>query len=139
RTNNRLTLYDDLKAIRSYPVATAREGFETPPGQWSVVDKQVDPTWHNPAPNGWGAGEPLVIGPGPDDPLGTRALALSAPGILIHGTPDDPSVGTYASHGCIRMHIPDSEALFPLVPVGTPVFIVGSPPWGNTPNPGPAG
>ena len=51
-------------------------------------------------------------------------MALNAPGILIHGTYVDSSIGTHASHGCIRMHIPDSEVLFTLVGVGTPVFLV---------------
>ena len=138
-SQNMLYLYDGLQIIRRYPVATAKQGFVTPDGAWEVVDKVENPTWHNPAPTGWGAGEPLVIPPGPGNPLGTRALYLSAPGIRIHGTPSDSSIGTYASHGCIRMHIPDSEALYPLVPIGTPVFIIGAPPWGVTINPGAAG
>jgi lipoprotein-anchoring transpeptidase ErfK/SrfK len=138
-SQNMLYLYDGLQIIRRYPVATAKQGFVTPDGAWEVVDKVENPTWHNPAPTGWGAGEPLVIPPGPGNPLGTRALYLSAPGIRIHGTPSDSSIGTYASHGCIRMHIPDSEALYPLVPIGTPVFIIGAPPWGVTTNPGAAG
>ena len=75
----------------------------------------------------------------PPSPLGTRALHLSAPGILIHGTPADYSIGTYASHGCIRMHMWQSEELFNLVSVGTTVFIIGAPPWGITQNPGAAG
>jgi lipoprotein-anchoring transpeptidase ErfK/SrfK len=138
-SKNMLYLYDGFRIMRSYPVATAKQGFLTPDGAWQVVAKVENPTWHNPDPTGWGAGEPLVIPPGPDNPLGTRALYLNAPGIRIHGTPSDSSIGTYASHGCIRMHIPDSEALYPLVPVETPVFIVGSPPWGETKNPGAAG
>jgi lipoprotein-anchoring transpeptidase ErfK/SrfK len=138
-SNNMLYLYDGLTIIRRYPVATAKAGFVTPDGAWAVVQKVENPSWHNPAPNGWGAGEPLVIPPGPGNPLGTRALYLSAPGIRIHGTPSDSSIGTYASHGCIRMHIPDSEALYPLVPVETPVFIIGAPPWGVTSHPGVAG
>ena len=77
----------------------------------------------NPAPTGWGAGEPATIPPGPGNPLGTRALYLNAPGIRIHGTYDTASVGTYASHGCIRMTISDSEDLYPRVPVGTTVLI----------------
>jgi len=138
-SNNMLYLYDGLTIIRRYPVATAKQGFVTPDGAWEVIQKVENPSWHNPAPNGWGAGEPLVIPPGPGNPLGTRALYLSAPGIRIHGTPVDSSIGTYASHGCIRMHITESEALYPLVPVGTPVFIVGAPPWGVTSHPGIAG
>ncbi len=66
---------------------------------------------------------PAYIPPGPGNPLGTRALYLNAPGIRIHGTYNSASIGTYASHGCIRMLIGDSEALFPLVPVGTKVII----------------
>jgi hypothetical protein len=138
-SKNQLFLYQGVKVIRTYPVATAKFGFLTPPGQWTVTWKEANPTWHNPAPNGWGKGEPLVIPPGPGNPLGTRALHLSAPGILIHGTPADYSIGTYASHGCIRMHMWESEALFSLVSVGTPVFIIGAPPWGITQNPGAAG
>jgi lipoprotein-anchoring transpeptidase ErfK/SrfK len=125
---NRLTLYDGLTVQRTYPVATAKPGFYTPRGTWRVLYKQVDPTWINPAPHGWGAGEPARIPPGPDDPLGTRALALNAPGILIHGSPASWSIGSYASHGCIRMFIGDAEDLFDRVPVGTPVLIYGGGP-----------
>jgi L,D-transpeptidase ErfK/SrfK len=78
----------------------------------------------NPAPTGWGAGAPAEIPPGPGNPLGTRALYLDAPGIRIHGTYDADSIGTYASHGCIRMRIADAEELYPLVPVGTPALVI---------------
>lgn len=122
---NRLYLYRGLTQIRTYPVATAMPGFTTPVGEWTIVDKQENPTWYNPAPHGWGAGEPATIPPGPNNPLGTRALYLSAPDIRIHGTPAAYSIGTYASHGCIRMTISDSEALYPLVPVGARVIIAG--------------
>ncbi len=123
-SRNELYLYDGFKIERKYPVATAMPGFTTPLGSWHIVAKLKNPTWINPAPNGWGASEPRLIPPGPGDPLGTRALALNAPAIYIHGTPDAASVGTYASHGCIRMYIKDSEQLFNLVKVGTPVLIV---------------
>jgi len=138
-SSNTITLLDAFKSVKSYRVATAMRGYLTPPGSWHVIGKVMNPTWHNPAPDTWGKGEPLVIPPGPNNPLGTRALYLDAPGIRIHGTPADYSIGTYASHGCIRMHIPESEALYPLVPVGTPVFIIGAPPWGITSDPGTAG
>ncbi len=121
--SNQLTLYKGLKVVKRYPVATARPGFTTPRGTWKIMSKIVNPTWTNPAPNGWGAGMPAFIGPGPGNPLGTRALALSAPGILIHGTWASGSIGTYASHGCIRMHISDSVDLFPRVSVGTQVLV----------------
>ena len=124
RSKNELFLYRGFKVWKTWPVATAMPGFTTPPGNWEVVNKVENPTWVNPDPTGWGAGEPATIPPGPGNPLGTRALYLNAPGIRIHGTPDSGSIGTYASHGCIRMTIADSEALYPLVPVGTKVVIL---------------
>jgi lipoprotein-anchoring transpeptidase ErfK/SrfK len=142
RTTNTLFLYDNFKVIRTYPVATAMFGFETPPGKWEIVNKVENPTWYNPClgqPGCWAASEPPTIPPGPGNPLGTRALYLNAPGIRIHGTPSDSSISTYASHGCIRMHISDSEALYPLVPIGIPAFIVGAPPWGDVSSPGTPG
>jgi lipoprotein-anchoring transpeptidase ErfK/SrfK len=124
-SQNMLYLYNGLKLEKSYPVATGQLGiYPTPLGHWAIINKRLNPTWVNPAKNTWGAGEPDFIPPGPDNPLGTRALDLDAPGIRIHGTPSDSSIGTYASHGCIRMHIPDSEDLFGRVEVGTPVIIV---------------
>jgi lipoprotein-anchoring transpeptidase ErfK/SrfK len=133
-STNTLRLWDGFHVVRTYPVATARFGFTTPIGVWQVVGKGENPTWVNPCfgqPGCWATGEPATIPPGPGNPLGTRALYLNAPGIVIHGTPEDSSIGTYASHGCVRMHITDSEALYPLVPVGTKVVIYGAPPWGN--------
>lgn len=121
---NQLYLYDGFRLEKQFPVATAAPGYVTPPGSWEVVNKVENPTWYNPAPTTWGAGEPLVIPPGPGNPLGTRALYLNAPGIRIHGTYDSGSIGTYASHGCIRMYISDAETLYPLVPVGTRVLII---------------
>ena len=125
KTNNTLDFYKGFQHLRHYEVATAKTGFVTPSGTWHVAYKEVNPTWHNPAPDGWGKDEPLVIPPGPDNPLGTRALALDAPGIFIHGSPADGSIGSHASHGCIRMHISQAEELYPLVPVGTTVLIHG--------------
>jgi lipoprotein-anchoring transpeptidase ErfK/SrfK len=120
----KLYLYDGLRLEKTYPVAARQPGYPTPEGDWNIVNKRVNPTWVNPAPEGWGASLPPVIGPGAGNPLGTRALDLDASGIRIHGTYDSGSIGTYASHGCIRMYIEDSEELFDIVPVGTPVFII---------------
>jgi lipoprotein-anchoring transpeptidase ErfK/SrfK len=122
-STNRLTFYDGLKARKVYPVATGQPSFPTPQGTWEVVYKRVNPTWTNPAPDGWGADMPKSIPPGPGNPLGTRAMSLNASGILIHGTYASYSIGSYASHGCIRMHLSDVEALYPQVPMGTPVLI----------------
>src|SRR6266508_4231485 len=122
-TNGRLTVYKALKVVKRYRVATAKAGFTTPSGTWKVIEKIVNPSWHNPAPGGWGSGMPLVIPAGPGNPLGTRALRLNSPGILIHGTFNAASIGTYASHGCIRMRIPDSVDLFSRVAVGSKVLV----------------
>jgi lipoprotein-anchoring transpeptidase ErfK/SrfK len=123
-SQNRLYLYGGTRLIRSYPVATGQFQYPTPLGHFEIINKRINPTWVNPAKDGWGADEPDFIPPGPDNPLGTRALDLNTPGIRIHGTPDDASIGHYASHGCIRMHIRDSEDLFDRVQVGIPVIIV---------------
>jgi lipoprotein-anchoring transpeptidase ErfK/SrfK len=122
-STNRLTFYDGLKVRKVYPVATGQPSFPTPQGSWKVVYKRMNPTWTNPAKDGWGADMPASIPPGPGNPLGTRAMALNASGILIHGTYASYSVGHYASHGCIRMLLSDVEALYPQVPEGTPVLI----------------
>jgi lipoprotein-anchoring transpeptidase ErfK/SrfK len=122
-STNRLTFYDGLKVRKVYPVATGQPSFPTPQGTWEVVYKRMHPTWTNPAPDGWGAGMPKSIPPGPGNPLGTRAMSLNASGILIHGTYASGSIGSYASHGCIRMFLSDVEALYPQVPMGTPVLI----------------
>ena len=122
-SENRLYLYDGLKVVKEYPVATGSPKFPTPQGRFSVINKRVNPTWVNPAKDTWGKKLPARIPPGPENPLGTRSLDLNAPGIRIHGTPSSGSIGTYASHGCVRMYISDSEALFPLVEMGTPVII----------------
>lgn len=123
RSTNQLYLYDGFELKKTFPVATAAAGYVTPPGEWTIIDKQENPTWTNPAQDTWGADLPAFIPAGPGNPLGTRALYLDAPGIRIHGTYDEDSIGTYASHGCIRMRISDSEEMYPLVPIGTRVII----------------
>ncbi len=128
-TTNTLHLYNGLRIVRTYPVATATTPFSTPIGTWHVAGKELHPVWINPG-SAWAASMPAMIPPGPGNPLGLRALRLDAPGILIHGTPEDASVGHWASHGCIRMHETDVIALYPLVSVGTRVIIFGAPPWG---------
>ena len=126
---NRLYLYDGFKAVRSFSVATAKPGYTTPSGVWSIYNKAENPTWYNPALDSWGADLPAVIPGGPGNPMGTRAIYITAPGLIrIHGTTDDSSIGRYASHGCIRMHNSEVEQLYPLVEVGDRVIVVGSRP-----------
>ncbi|HEY7763089.1 MAG TPA: L,D-transpeptidase family protein [Actinomycetota bacterium] len=137
---NKLYLYDGFEVIRTWSVATAMPGYTTPPGDWKLTRMAVNPTWYNPALDSWGASLPAVVPGGPTAPMGTRALYIDeAPGLIrIHGTPADSSIGTYASHGCIRMHNWEVERLYDMVEVGMRVIIVGARPGsaveGDTPD-----
>jgi hypothetical protein len=122
RGSNSLTLFDGPRMVRTFRVATGQASYPTPLGRVEVVDKQYHPWWY-PPPSDWAEGLQPVP-PGPGNPLGTRWMGLSAWGVGIHGTPDAASVGYSASHGCIRMYVPDAEWLFEQVTIGTPVFIV---------------
>ena len=122
RASNRLYLYNGMKSWRTFTVATGQAIYPTPLGKFDIVVKWKDPWWYPPA-SPWAAGA-KPIPPGPGNPLGTRWMGLSAPGVGIHGTPDPASLGYSASHGCIRMYIPYAEWLFDHVDVGTPVYIV---------------
>ncbi|HVF12689.1 MAG TPA: L,D-transpeptidase/peptidoglycan binding protein [Actinomycetota bacterium] len=127
---NKLFHYRGEELVKTYDVATGLAKYPTPIGQFKIVNKRFKPTWVNPAkyPGGWGWSLPAKIGPGPGNPLGTRAMDLNSPGIRIHGSYAAYSMGYNASHGCIRMRIADVEELFGLVEVGTPVLIVRSGP-----------
>jgi hypothetical protein len=128
---NRLDLYEGFNVTRSWDVATAKPGWITPVGEWSLYQKRENPTWYNPALDSWGASMPAVVPGGPGNPMGTRALYITAPGLIrIHGTTSPDSIGRYASHGCIRMHNEQVEELYELVPVGSKVIIMGSRPPG---------
>jgi lipoprotein-anchoring transpeptidase ErfK/SrfK len=118
---NELRYYQGANLVRTFGVATGQAVYPTPIGTWSIVDLQLNPWWR-PPDSPWAKGL-KPIPPGPGNPLGTRWMGLSAPGVGIHGTPDDASIGYSASHGCIRMHIPDAEWLFHHVHLGTPVVI----------------
>ena len=130
---NRLDLYQGFQVTHSWDVATAKPGWTTPVGEWSLYQKRENPTWYNPALDTWGADLPAVVPGGPGNPMGTRALYITAPGLIrIHGTTSPESIGRYASHGCIRMHNEQVEELYDLVPVGTKVIIMGSrPSWAS--------
>ncbi len=119
---NRLFLYKGMKPWRTFGVATGQAVYPTPLGRFQIVVKWKNPWWYPPN-SPWAQGE-KPIPPGPGNPLGTRWMGLSSPGVGIHGTPDPASIGYSASHGCIRMLIPQAEWLFDHVEVGTPVFIV---------------
>jgi L,D-transpeptidase catalytic domain/Putative peptidoglycan binding domain len=120
---NKLYLYDRGVIVKSWPVATGTASYPTPTGIHKIIAKIENPSWYNPGSD-WARGLPKVIGPGPSNPLGTKALELDAPGILIHATSDRGSIGYSASHGCIRMTEESEAELFAMVPTGTRVAIV---------------
>ncbi len=122
RSFNRLSLYDGMRPWRTFGVATGQPIYPTPLGAYSIAVKWRYPWWYPPN-SPWAKGA-KPIPPGPGNPLGTRWMGLTAPGVGIHGTPDAASIGYSASHGCIRMRIPEAEWLFDHVAIGTPVFIV---------------
>ncbi|MGZ4201645.1 MAG: L,D-transpeptidase family protein [Thermoleophilaceae bacterium] len=122
RSSFKLRLFKRLRLSKTYPIAVGMAGLETPQGLRHVLDKQVDPTWHVPNSPWAGSLAGQTIPPGPNDPLKARLLDLGD-GIGIHGTAEDWSIGTRASHGCIRMHVSDVIDLYNRVPVGTPVLI----------------
>jgi hypothetical protein len=124
RTTFRLRLFKGLKFVKSYGIAVGAAGHDTPAGTYTIANKQVNPAWH--VPNSDWAGSlagSVVPGGAPNNPLKARWLGI-ADGVGIHGTSESWSIGSRASHGCIRMHVPDVIDLYPRVPVGTKVLIV---------------
>jgi L,D-transpeptidase ErfK/SrfK len=120
--------------VITYPVSIGKMDWRTPLGLTHVIAKQKDPTWYPPESvrkEHAAAGDPLPasVPPGPDNPLGAYAMRLAAGNgtYLIHGTNNPIAVGLPVTHGCIRMYPDDVAALFPLVPVGTPVRLINVP------------
>src|SRR5690606_3603930 len=99
------------QVVRTWQVAVGTSGYDTPTGMFTIGAKRFEPTWVNSSPDGWGSDMPDRIGPGPDNPLGLRALNWmdGARDTLIrfHGTANEASIGRAASHGCVRMTNPD--------------------------------
>jgi lipoprotein-anchoring transpeptidase ErfK/SrfK len=128
QSQRELALIVDGEVARSWPVAVGMGGSPTPTGTFTVGAKRYEPTWYNPAPDRWGADMPAVMGPGPDNPLGPRALNWNRNGrdtlIRFHGTPNEDSIGEAASRGCVRMYNADVIELFDLVPTGTTIISV---------------
>jgi lipoprotein-anchoring transpeptidase ErfK/SrfK len=122
RGDFRLRFYKNLKLSHTYTIAVGRQGLETPAGLYSIQDKQVNPSWHVPNSAWAGSLAGKVIPPGPQDPIKARWMGFYN-GAGIHGTDELGSLGSAASHGCVRMAIPDVEALYDQVSVGTPVYV----------------
>jgi L,D-transpeptidase catalytic domain/Putative peptidoglycan binding domain len=125
RESKKLTLYDGRSVVRTFRIATGQASYPTPLGTFSIATKQRNPWWYPPPDSDWAQGKEPVP-PGPGNPLGTRWMGLTAPLVGIHGTPDAASIGYSASHGCIRMLIPDADWLFDQVELGTPVVIAAA-------------
>jgi lipoprotein-anchoring transpeptidase ErfK/SrfK len=117
-----LRFYKHLKLQHTYPIAVGMQGLETPAGLYDVQDKQVDPSWHVPNSAWAGSLAGQTIPPGPQDPLKARWMGFNG-GAGIHGTAESGSLGSAASHGCIRMAVPDVIQLYSQVSVGDPVYI----------------
>ena len=124
RGSNRLYLYRGIRFWRVFGVATGQKTYPTPLGRFRIVVKWRNPWWYPPK-SPWAKGQ-KPIPPGPANPLGTRWMGISSPGVGIHGTPQPGSIGYSVSHGCVRMRIPDAEWLFERVRIGTTVFIVAA-------------
>jgi lipoprotein-anchoring transpeptidase ErfK/SrfK len=123
RSSFQLHLYERLKLTRSYTVAVGALGFDTPAGLYNIQNKAVNPAWS--VPNSDWAGDlagTVVPGGVPENPLKARWLGIYD-GAGIHGTDVTSSLGTAASHGCIRMSIPEVIELYDKVPVGAPIYI----------------
>lgn len=116
------------KFVRTFPIGIGSEGHDTPIGEFKVIEKIVHPAWHVPESikeeKPW---LPDVVPPGPDNPLGSHAMRLSDPTILIHGTNKPFAVGRRASHGCLRLYPEDIPFLFKSTPSGVRVTIVSQP------------
>ncbi|HLM09058.1 MAG TPA: L,D-transpeptidase family protein [Thermoleophilaceae bacterium] len=123
RANFKLRLYKDLKLQREYTVAVGALGFDTPAGLYHIENKAVNPAWSVPNSD-WAGSLAGTVVPGgvPENPLKARWLGIFD-GAGIHGTDQTYSLGSAASHGCIRMSIPDVIELYDQVPVGAPIYI----------------
>ena len=117
-----LRLFRGLKLAKTYPIAVGQAGLETPAGLYRINDKQINPSWHVPNSSWAGSLAGHIIPPGPSDPIKARWMGFWN-GAGIHGTDQTWSIGHAVSHGCVRMTIADVEQLYPLVPVGTPIYV----------------
>jgi lipoprotein-anchoring transpeptidase ErfK/SrfK len=118
-----LRLFRNLRLADKYTIAVGAAGYDTPSGLYGIQTKEVDPVWHVPESDWTGSLAGQDIPPGPSNPLKARWMGIYD-GAGIHGTDDTGSLGTAASHGCIRMSIPEVIELFDKVEVGDPVYVV---------------
>ncbi len=122
RSTFTLRLWKHLKLAKTYTVAVGMEGLETPEGLYAIQEKEENPVWRVPLSDWAGDLAGQTIPPGPSNPIKARWMGIYE-GAGIHGTEETYSLGSAASHGCVRMAIPDVEELYDQVEVGTPIFI----------------
>jgi lipoprotein-anchoring transpeptidase ErfK/SrfK len=132
QSQHKIYFYVNTK-IYTYGCAVGMHAYPTPNGTFHIGKKVKNPTWTN-GYAAWSRGMPSFIGPSPNNPLGTRAMYVYTgkghgghdTGVRFHGVPpsENSSIGHSLSHGCLRMHRKDVEALFPMVPMDTIVYIV---------------
>ncbi|MBI3319588.1 MAG: L,D-transpeptidase family protein [Candidatus Omnitrophica bacterium] len=115
KSQNRLLLTADNQFFKLYPVATGHDN-STPVGTFKILNKVPNPVWYR---------QGAVVPPdSPENILGTRWLGLEKTGYGIHGSVDPSGIGQQVTAGCVRMHNPDVEEVFAIVPIGTEVSIV---------------
>ncbi|HEY6729548.1 MAG TPA: L,D-transpeptidase/peptidoglycan binding protein [Solirubrobacterales bacterium] len=122
RSTFTLRLWKNLKLAKTYTVAVGAEGFATPEGLYQIESMEENPVWNVPESDWAGSLAGQTIPPGPSNPIKARWMGIFE-GAGIHGTEETSSLGSAASHGCVRMAIPDVEELYNEVEVGTPVYL----------------
>ena len=123
RSRRELRLFVDRRLAKTYRVGIGAVGFDTPAGEYEIESKAANPAWY--VPNSDWAGDlagKIIAGDDPSNPIKARWMGFYD-GAGIHGTADAASIGTAASHGCIRMRIPEVIELYDQVPVGAPIYI----------------
>lgn len=119
---------DESRRVMTFPIGIGREGYDTPLGDYTIIEKTENPAWFVPESIRLENPQlPKIVPAGPDNPLGTHALRLSLGTVLIHGTNKPWGVGRRVSHGCIRLYPEDIPLLFQAVKKGTPVKIIRQP------------
>ena len=114
--DRKLALIENGRVVKIYSTAVGAAASPTPSGMYKIVLRLANPTWYGPG---------TVVGPGKDNPIGTRWLGLNCKGYGIHGTNNPRSIGKRASHGCVRLRNRDVEDLFARVAVGDVVELRG--------------
>lgn len=127
-----LFVFEGGTVVQAFPVALGRPTWPTPTGPFSILTKEIDPTWDVPVSiqremEREGKEPLLKVPPGPDNPLGDRWFGLSLPGVGIHGTNAPASIYHHQTHGCVRLHPDDIRTMFDRVSVGAPGEIVYQP------------